>query len=93
MTYSTPALGSSPPVGLRVGAAVWEEVNAHVLRDDNDEHGGVLLCGVASANGSTRLLARRFMLAVDGTDYVPLRSNSFHCSFMAMAAVTRWPSP
>jgi hypothetical protein len=71
MTYSTPALGSSPPVGLRVGAAVWEEVNAHVLRDDNDEHGGVLLCGVASANGSTRLLARRFMLAVDGTDYVP----------------------
>ena len=68
----TPALGSAPAATLNAGAGLWAEVTAHVLASDRDEHGGALLCGLAiNAQGETRLLGRRFIPAIDGTDYVP----------------------
>jgi len=69
---TAPALGSAAAVALKTGAELWVEVTAHVLAPDGDEHGGALLCGMATnAQGGTRLLARRFIPAIDGTDYVP----------------------
>ncbi|MDT0264191.1 HesA/MoeB/ThiF family protein [Jatrophihabitans lederbergiae] len=68
----TPILGSAPAIALKAGEGLWAEVTAHVLAPDGDEHGGALLCGLArNAKGETRLLARRFVPAIDGTDYVP----------------------
>lgn len=59
-------------VSLRVGRALWSAVTSHVLQPDRDEHGGALLCGVATdTSGRRRLLARRFVAAVDGVDYIP----------------------
>lgn len=59
-------------VSLRVGQSLWADVLAHILQADRDEHGGALLCGVAvDAAGRRRLLGRRFVPAVDGTDYIP----------------------
>lgn len=59
-------------VSLRAGQALWNSVTSHVLQPDRDEHGGVLLCGVATdTTGRRRLLARRFVAAVDGVDYIP----------------------
>lgn len=69
---SAPILGSAPAVMLKAGAALWSDVVTHVLAPDGDEHGGALLCGLATnGKGETRLLARCFVPATDGTDYVP----------------------
>jgi molybdopterin/thiamine biosynthesis adenylyltransferase len=46
-------------------------VTAHVLAADGDEHGGALLCGTATTANETRLLARSFVPALDGVDYIP----------------------
>ncbi len=62
--------GSAPSVTLRSGAGVWAEMTTHVQRRDQDEHGGALLCGLAESARGKRLLARRFVPAVDGVDYV-----------------------
>jgi hypothetical protein len=45
-------------------------MTSHVQRHDGDEHGGALLCGVAESDRGVRLLARRFVPAIDGIDYV-----------------------
>jgi molybdopterin/thiamine biosynthesis adenylyltransferase len=59
-------------VGLRVGENLWKSVTEHIHQPDRDEHGGALLCGVATDHsGKRRLLARTFVAAVDGIDYVP----------------------
>jgi len=59
-------------VSLRADEALWHSVTSHILQPDRDEHGGALLCGVAvDSAGSRRLLARRFVAATDGVDYVP----------------------
>jgi hypothetical protein len=44
---------------------------SHVLRSDFDEHGGALFCGAAETDRGIRLLAREFVPAIDGVDYVP----------------------
>ncbi|OZE40001.1 MULTISPECIES: ThiF family adenylyltransferase [unclassified Rhodococcus (in: high G+C Gram-positive bacteria)] len=57
---------------LRVGQSVWQELTDHIFQPDRDEHGGALLCGVAvDEAGKRRLLARRFVPATDGQDYIP----------------------
>src|SRR5262245_25861807 len=38
---------------------------------DGDEHGAVILAGIAETSRGTRLLAREVYLAQDGIDYVP----------------------
>lgn len=61
----------APPWSLRVGEGVWTSMARHVNRDDHDEHGGALICGVAQRSDGPVLLAREFVPAVDGVDYVP----------------------
>lgn len=63
----------SGPVELRIGAADHERLFGHLFPGDGDEHGAVLLCGVAVTSRGTRLLVREVVLADDGADYVPGR--------------------
>jgi len=59
-------------VSLRIGEQLWDAMTGHIHQPDRDEHGGALLCGVATdPGGKRRLLARSFVVAVDGVDYVP----------------------
>lgn len=50
----------------RLSTALW----SHLFRGDGDEHGAVLLCGMAARNREVRLLARELVLARDGIEYV-----------------------
>lgn len=62
---------TAPKVSLRIGQNLWEEMRAHILQPDNDEHGGALLCGISTTNSGIRLLGAQFLRAEDGVDYVP----------------------
>jgi molybdopterin/thiamine biosynthesis adenylyltransferase len=44
---------------------------SQINRGDHDEHGGALICGIAERPEGPVLLAREFIPAVDGIDYVP----------------------
>ena len=70
---SAPVNAPSPSTEwtLRVPRGVWDEMHAHLEPGDDDEHGGALLCGVAVTSTGGKLLARSFIPAVDGVDYVP----------------------
>ena len=57
---------------LALPEAVAAQMWTHLFRGDGDEHGGVLLAGVVRGNRGARLVAREFVPAVDGIDYVPL---------------------
>ena len=63
MTYTTRWTLRLPE---RLSTALW----SHLFPGDGDEHGAVLLCGMAKRNGETRLLGRELVLARDGVDYV-----------------------
>lgn len=52
-------------------AAQWATLREHHFPGDEDEHGAVLLCGVASSPRSRRFLVRDVVLAEDGVSYVP----------------------
>jgi hypothetical protein len=65
-----PAL-SAPPWSLRIGQGIWTSMASHVNRGDHDEHGGAVVCGIAERRDGQVLLAREFVPAVDGVDYVP----------------------
>lgn len=69
-TRRIPAL-SSPPWSLRIGQGLWQSMADHINRGDHDEHGGALICGIADRPDGPVLLAREFVPAVDGVDYVP----------------------
>jgi len=47
------------------------ELIGHLFPGDADEHGAVLLAGIARTGTRTRLLGRELILARDGIDYVP----------------------
>lgn len=69
-----PEIWASDSLELRIAGTLWDEVRGHALGDE--ERGlrpgaGVLYCGVAQSPLVTRLLAREFVRAVDGVDYVP----------------------
>lgn len=51
--------------------ADWRRLTGHHFSGDDDEHGAVLLCGVARSPQGVRLLVRDVLLAKDGVDYVP----------------------
>lgn len=55
---------------LVIPEALWNKLYAHLFPGDGDEHGAVILAGLAEGNGRMRLLARDLFLAVDGVDYV-----------------------
>jgi hypothetical protein len=56
---------------LRVTEEDWRELHDHLFRDDHDEHGAALLCGIAQHGGKVRLLVRDVVLARDGLEFVP----------------------
>lgn len=68
---SCPPAISAPPWSLRISEPLWWEMATHINREDNDEHGGALLCGIATRPDGLVLLARAFVPAIDGIDYVP----------------------
>lgn len=58
---------------LRISGETYARLQTHFFPGDGDEHGGVLLAGLAATERGTRLLARTFVPARDGVDYVPGR--------------------
>ena len=67
----------SQPDGTESG---WELVfpedlfavlHRHLFPDDGDEHGAILVAGLANTTAGPRLLVRDVVLARDGVDYVP----------------------
>jgi ThiF family len=58
---------------LTIPESIYSTLMGHLFPGDNDEHGAVILAGIARSNRGLRLIARELHLAVDGTDYVPGR--------------------
>jgi molybdopterin/thiamine biosynthesis adenylyltransferase len=50
---------------------LYEGLHAHLFPGDGDEHGGVIIAGLAETEWGTRLLARQFLPARDEVDFVP----------------------
>ena len=57
-------------VSLRLPAAIMDNLQAHLFRDDADEHGAVIGASVLKTDRGLRLIGRRLFLAEDGIDYV-----------------------
>lgn len=55
---------------LVIPGALYDSLHHHLFPGDGDEHGAVILAGVAKTARGTRLLARELHLARDGVDYV-----------------------
>ncbi len=58
---------------LTVPEAMHGSLQSHLYPGDNDEHGAVILAGVAESPLGLRLIARELHLATDGVDYTPGR--------------------
>ena len=50
---------------------MYARLHDHLFPGDGDEHGAVILAGLAEAENDVRLLVRELHLAEDGRDYVP----------------------
>ncbi len=50
---------------------LYQRLHAHLFPGDNDEHGAVLLAGLAESQRGIRLLVREAVLACDGEDFIP----------------------
>ena len=59
------------PWRLIVPEDLYAKLKSHLFPGDGDEHGAVILAGVAETDTDMRLLARNLHLAKDGIDYVP----------------------
>jgi molybdopterin/thiamine biosynthesis adenylyltransferase len=59
------------PCTLRISAEQWRRLEAHLFPGDDDEHGAVIVAGLAETPRGIRLLAREVVFARDGIDYVP----------------------
>lgn len=80
VTEYLPPSGVSAFLDVFRGATAWsltmpallgERLHAHLFPGDDDEHGAIVLAGIAKTPTGPRLLARDVVLAVDGVDYVP----------------------
>jgi len=56
---------------LTFPAGLWNRLNGHLFPGDADEHGAVVLAGLARGRNGFRLLAKEVVLAEDGRDYIP----------------------
>lgn len=56
---------------LIIPASAYDTLREHLFPGDHDEHGAVVLAGVASSGDGYRLLVRDVVAAQDGIDYVP----------------------
>ncbi|WP_176053343.1 HesA/MoeB/ThiF family protein [Paraburkholderia caribensis] len=59
-----------PKLNLRFTGAQFDEVYGHLYPGDDDEHGAVLLAGLARVGDELRLMVREVHIARDGVDYV-----------------------
>ncbi|WP_263351344.1 ThiF family adenylyltransferase [Acidicapsa acidisoli] len=50
---------------------LYRRLDHHLFPGDHDEHGAVIVAGIAESKSEVRLLARELFLAADGIDYVP----------------------
>ncbi|CAE6765968.1 hypothetical protein R69927_05645 [Paraburkholderia domus] len=57
-------------LNLRFTGQQFDEIYSHLYREDGEEHGVVLLAGLAKIGEDIRLMVREVHLANDGTDYV-----------------------
>lgn len=64
-------LNSTMKFEMVLPADLWTQLRRHLFPGDGDEHGAVILAGLAPGNGRVRLLARELHLARDGVDYLP----------------------
>jgi len=55
---------------FRIGDSLFDKLSRHLFPGDHDEHGAVIVAGVADGIRGTRFLARDVVLARDGIDYV-----------------------
>jgi hypothetical protein len=67
---SRPVNPPAPGWSLTLPPRLWTELADHLFQDD-DEHGAVILAGLAEGPRGPRLLAREVILAQDGVDYIP----------------------
>lgn len=61
----------SGPFELHATEAHWDVLHRHLFPGDGDEHGAVLLCGLAAGPRANRLLVRDVIVAHDEIDFVP----------------------
>lgn len=54
-----------------ISQPLYDRLHRHMFPGDRDEHGAVIVAGIADTSGGTRFLARDVILARDGVDYVP----------------------
>src|SRR4051812_5409850 len=59
------------PISLTMDDSLYRQLHNHLFPGDADEHGAVIVAGVAESPRGTRLLAREVFPARDGIDYVP----------------------
>ncbi|WP_439663829.1 ThiF family adenylyltransferase [Lentzea sp. HUAS TT2] len=62
----------NPPAdgwSLALPPRMWAELSEHLFLD-GDEHGAVILAGIADGPRGPRLLGRELLIATDGVDYV-----------------------
>jgi molybdopterin/thiamine biosynthesis adenylyltransferase len=55
---------------MHIAEPLFRRLTDHLFPGDGDEHGAVLVAGVAQTPRGTRFLGRDVLLARDGTDYV-----------------------
>lgn len=59
------------PIEARIDEPEYKKLFSHLFPGDGDEHGAVIIAGIAQSDRGTRLLVREVILAKDGIDYVP----------------------
>ncbi len=50
---------------------LYDELHRHLFPGDGDEHGAIIMAGIAESERGIRLLARELIPARDGVDFVP----------------------
>lgn len=59
------------PIKLKISEDLYSKLHGHLFPGDGDEHGAVILAGLAETKEVTWLLAREVILAIDGIHFVP----------------------
>lgn len=72
---------------FRINASLFERLHRHLFPGDHDEHGALILAGIAETQRETRFLAREVVLAQDGVDFVP---GKFGYRALPADFVARW---
>lgn len=67
-------MAQQPPLNkpwrILMAQGMYARLHTHLFPGDGDEHGAVILAGLAETEHGVRLLARELHFAKDGRDYV-----------------------